>query len=252
MKDSDLNIVRVSEANSGIYSRSLHEKSILTDTVRITIDSKKGLYREVKKDDYLDAHELRIKKLERLRLAARNPDGSWAVEPTLIESLENRDKTNPIVKTSIKFLSNLSVEEQIKYRGRAWIDQFIEKADNLGLANLGFGLEISRAARLRALFLKEELGIFLDDNLAERLDKIERTDLIKKLQENQTYHPSLRSADNIERIELPNGNVYAHMQDSRKKEFELVPWKKEHDDLARDLARKMGSDMELPKKKLGR
>jgi len=41
VKHSDLNIVRVSEANGGIYSRSLHEKSILTDTVRITIDSKK-------------------------------------------------------------------------------------------------------------------------------------------------------------------------------------------------------------------
>ena len=252
VKDSDLNIIRVSVANGGIYGRSLHERSIPGDTVKVIIDHKKGLYREVKKEEYLDAHEMRIKKLERFKLVSRNQDGTWTVPGGLIKSLEDRNNTNPVVKTILKSLSDLSVEEQVRYRGRVWIDRFIENADNAGLANHGFGADISRYARLRALFLREELGIFLDENLSQNLDKVERTDLMEKLQVNQTRNPSLESMNKIEKIELPNGNAYAHMQDTLKKEFELVPWKKEHDDLTRKLTHKMGSDMELPKKKLGR
>jgi len=149
------------------------------------------------------------------------------VSLSIKEVASKRDVSSSHMKYSIKSISKLSLNDQIRYRGQVWLDQFLDNTDNPQTAKYGFGAEVSKAARLRAIFLTKELGIRLSGDRAERLDKVERTD-------------------------LPHRKAYANMQDIENREFTLVPWGKEQEKLKKELTPSRENQLELIKKDIGR
>jgi type IV secretory pathway VirD2 relaxase len=171
VKASDNNIFIEAQKNGGYYNRTEHEKSIRTSTIHIG-------EKEINKSEYLDAHEARLEKLSRLHLVERMPDAKWRIPDNLIEELQQKDISDPQTKYSFKSISKLSVNDQIRHRGQAWLDQYNDNPEDHDLAKHGFGAEVSKAARLRAIFLTEELGIdLLSNNWTERLKGIEHDNL---------------------------------------------------------------------------
>jgi type IV secretory pathway VirD2 relaxase len=175
LKSSDRNIFKEARKNGGYYIRAEHEKS-LKPIVHIG-------EKEISKTEYLDSYETRLEKLSRLQLVNKMSEGTWRIPDNLIDELKKKDVSNPLNRYSFKSISKLSLDDQTRYRGQVWLDQYLENPDNPCFAKYGFGAEVSKAARLRTLYLTKELGIEISGrDMAAKLDRLEHGDQAKSLE----------------------------------------------------------------------
>ena len=244
LKKIDHSIAGFAESHGGVYDSRQHLKELPNSTVELSSGGK------VDRAAYVATHERRLDRLERFDLVSQMPDGSWRIPSNLVERLQEKDATTPVVRRKIEMQSNLSLTEQESLRGRAWIDRFTGKIDQPEFARHGFGRELGEAVRRRALFL-QELGIDpLDPARGKKLDRIERHELAENISKRTggTYR-ELRDGDRLQGMltdegVLPSGKHYAGVVDTRSKEFALVPWRKSFEQLVSkqvELVRAEGS-----------
>ena len=231
LKKVDHSIVDFAEHHHGLYDSRQHLKELPSPMVELASGGK------VDGKAYVEAHERRLERLERFDLADHMPDSSWRIPSNLVEKLQERDATNPVVRRKIEQQSSLMLPEQETLRGRAWIDRFTDKADHSDFASHGFGKELGDTVRRRALFL-QELGIDpLDPARGKKLDQLERHDHAEAISKRDggTYR-ELRDGERLQGNLTDEGVLqsrkrYARITDARSKEFSLVPWRKDFEKL---------------------
>jgi type IV secretory pathway VirD2 relaxase len=233
LKKSDKIIAEHASNNGWIYDPKEHLKTIREDRVKL----KDG--RTVPSTDFVAALERRLLRLKSYRLAEMLPGGAWRVEPGMVATLAKQDTEGAIERLKIGRVSSMPLHEQITYRGRTWIDRFTSSQNSSSIATHGFGAELRENIRRRILFL-DQLGIDPGDPArGKRLDGVERNDLAERLSMgNGAQVKSLMEGERIKGVlsaaegALPSGKLYAQVLDSTRKEFALVPWQKEFEQLA--------------------
>lgn len=229
LKKADSVIAAQAQKNGGIYDKERHLMEIKSDRVTLADG------RKVSAKAYVEAHEKRLHRLQRYRMAELLPGGSWSVDPDLVHKLQERDREGTIESLNVKPLSTMKLEEQVTYRGTTWVDRFTDKGEQNSFVKHGFGAEMRDALRRRTLFL-QELGIDATDPArGKMLDGLERQDFGDRLK--KAHGGELKMVEPGEKLtgiltesgELGSGKRYAGIVDQRSKEFSLVPWKKEFD-----------------------
>ena len=246
LKKADIVIAEQAKKHGGVYDKERHFVELKGQDVSLEDG------RRVTAKAYVEAHEKRLKRLQRYRMAELLPNGSWNVDPALVERLQERDKAGPIDRLKAEPVSRMPVEEQVTYRGKTWVDRFTGKDEHLSMVKHGFGAEMRDAVRRRILFL-QELGMdSMDPARGKMLDGIERQDLGDRLK--KEYGGVMKSLQPGEKLsgllteagELGSGKKYAQVFNQRSKEFSLVPWQKEFEKMIGrqvELVNEMGRTM---------
>ena len=246
LKKADIVIAEQAKKHGGVYDKERHFVELKGQDVSLEDG------RRVTAKAYVEAHEKRLKRLQRYRMAELLPNGSWNVDPALVERLQERDKAGPIDRLKAEPVSRMPVEEQVTYRGKTWVDRFTGKDEHLSMVKHGFGAEMRDAVRRRILFL-QELGMdSMDPARSKILDGIERQDLGDRLK--KEYGGVMKSLQPGEKLsgllteagELGSGKKYAQVFNQRSKEFSLVPWQKEFEKMIGrqvELVNEMGRTM---------
>ena len=231
LKPTDHFIAEQAARNNGIYDRERHlneleEKSVVVGKGRVD------------KESLIEAIEKRLQRLRRFRLAEFLQDGIWRVEPSMIETLEKKDRQQPSSRLAMKRESTLSLEEQEVYHGRTWLDRFTAQERLGDAARHGFGKELTGAIQRRVELLRE-MGVDpMDPARAKALDQIEKRDLAHKV--GTAAGATLKELAGGGKISgvmtdsgiLPSGRRYAQVLDPKSREFAMVPWRAEFDRLA--------------------
>jgi len=246
LKKADIVIAEQPKNHGGFYDKERHFVELKGQDVSLEDG------RRVTAKAYVEAHETRLKRLQRYRMAELLPNGSWNVDPALVERLQERDKAGPIERLKAEPVSRMPVEEQVTYRGKTWVDRFTGKDEHLSMVKHGFGAEMRDAVRRRILFL-QELGIdSMDPARGKILDGIERQDLGDRLKkEHGGVMKSLQPGEKLSGLlteagEPGSGKKYAQVFNQRSKEFSLVPWQKEFEKMIGrqvELVNEMGRTM---------
>ena len=246
LKKADIVIAEQAKKHGGVYDKERHFVELKGQDVSLEDG------RRVTAKAYVEAHEKRLKRLQRYRMAELLPNGSWNVDPALVERLQERDKAGPIDRLKAEPVSRMPVEEQVTYRGKTWVDRFTGKDEHLSMVKHGFGAEMRDAVRRRILFL-QELGMdSMDPARGKILDGIERQDLGDRLKkEHGGVMKSLQPGEKLSGLlteagELGSGKKYAQIFNQRSKEFSLVPWQKEFEKMIGrqvELVNEMGRTM---------
>ena len=246
LKKADIVIAEQAKKHGGVYDKERHFVELKGQDVSLEDG------RRVTAKAYVEAHETRLKRLQRYRMAELLPNGSWNVDPALVERLQERDKAGPIDRLKAEPVSRMPVEEQVTYRGKTWVDRFTGKDEHLSMVKHGFGAEMRDAVRRRILFL-QELGMdSMDPARGKILDGIERQDLGDRLKkEHGGVMKSLQPGEKLSGLlteagELGSGKKYAQIFNQRSKEFSLVPWQKEFEKMIGrqvELVNEMGRTM---------
>lgn len=231
LKKADFVISEQARRHGGIYNASQHLVDIGSSVVRL----KDG--RIVDAKDFVDAHEKRLFSLQKNRLATMLNDGNWQVDSLLVQKLSHKDQTEgPRERLVIKSESRQTLEEQICYRGRTWLDRYTDGKSAGSFANYGIGYEMKGAVQRRMQML-QEMGIDPRDPARGRmLDKIQTGDIANRIQNGGVRYSEHKQGGSIsgtmkELPDMPNGKKYAQITDPRSKEFTLVPWQKDFDKL---------------------
>jgi hypothetical protein len=106
-------------------------------------------------------HVRRLRDLERMALATRDPGGWWNVVPNLLDALEDYARSEPSRHQLFVRKEPLSLEAQVRHRGEVWLDRL----EPTSLAPHGFGAEVARAQEQRVSFLR---GLGIDARDARR------------------------------------------------------------------------------------
>ena len=93
----------------------------------------------------------RLRDLERMGLAAREPDDRWKVVPNLLDALADRARSNPPRHQLFMRKEPLSLEAQVRHRGEVWLDRL----EPTSLAPHGFGAKVARAQEQRVSVLRD-------------------------------------------------------------------------------------------------
>jgi type IV secretory pathway VirD2 relaxase len=226
LKPTDRIIAEKAGANGGRFDLEHQIRGIEGDMVAVG----KG---RVGKEALAEAVEKRLQRLRRFRLAELLQDGSWKVDPALIEKLQQKDRTHPVSKVEVHKESGLTMKEQEGYRGRTWLDRFTASDELPNAGKFGFGKELNGSIQRRVAMLRE-MGIDpMDPARGKALDSIERRDLAHRISKTTGATPiELSQGGKISGVisdagTLPSGRRYARVLDVNSKEFSLVPWRQE-------------------------
>lgn len=229
-KKADRIIADQAARNGGRYDKETHLQSISGETVPVG-------HGKVRKEEFVQALENRLHKLQRYHLARNQHDGSWTVSPDLLDTLKQRDQEQPLRKMTVTRETELSLEKQVRYRGRTWIDRFTADHDPSALAPYGFGKEMNSAVQRRTVMLRE-MGIDpFDSARAKALDELEKQDFAKsgagKIGARYREVDPRGSLSGVvsDTGKFPSGKRYAQVFNAKSKEFSLVPWRKEYEQL---------------------
>jgi len=230
LKPADRIIAEQAAGNGGRYDPKLHQKELETRTVAI------GNGR-IGKEDLIEAINRRLQRLRRFRLTELLPDGTWRVDPSLIEKLQQKDLQHPVSRVGVKRESTQSLSGQEVYRGRTWLDQFTAQGELGDAARNGFGKDLNGAIQRRIELLRE-MGIDpMDPARAKALDQFEKRDLAHGIAKSTGASPrEMLPAGKMTGVmsdagTLPSGKRYAQVFDVKSRVFSLVPWRPEFDRL---------------------
>lgn len=226
-RPSDASIAEQAEKHGGVYDRNRHLMEINGTHIRLRTG------KMVPKEEYIDALEKRLERLSSMGLAEEAGKGVWRIAPDMQTVLARKDTEEPRFKQTVTRDTALRFNEQETYRGRTWLDRFTANPDK-GSAHYGFGKEVQQAARRRALFLQEELGIDpLGASRARQLDQVEQKDLAQTISGRERL--KYQEPENLQKVKgsvddsgtLPSGKRYAIIKDPRARSFTLLPWRRE-------------------------
>ena len=230
LKPTDRIIAEEAGKNGGRYDRERHLKELEEPLVTV------GKAR-IDKESLVEAIEKRLQRLRRFRLAEMLEDGTWRVDPSLIEKLQQKDRHHPVSRLSMKRESGLSLQEQEVYRGRTWLDRFTAQGQVADAARYGFGKELNGSIQRRVELLRE-MGIDpMDPARAKALDQIEKRDLARGIASRTSASlKELPAGGKMSGVMtdagvLASGRRYAQVVDLKSREFALVPWKPEFERL---------------------
>lgn len=230
-KPSDKNIQRLASENGGIYDTTTHRASIPEDTVYVG-------HIQVEADDFVEAHRKRIGSLVRYGLAEQVSDTSWLVAPDIVEQLKIKDKEGSKTFCRVTKESAMTIQEQVSYRGNTWLDKHLDSRDQKSFAGYGFGNETKDAIRRRVLFLQQDLGIGPADQWrTKKLTDIEKHDYAKGFEKHSGYSYKgeqsaiVKDGKLSDSGALSSGRRYAVIMNEKTREFSMLPWRKQYEQL---------------------
>ena len=133
---ADRNIGHLSHANAGVYRPADHLATARADP---------GI---ADPEAYVEAHVRRLEALRRAGVVQRLDADHWRVPPDL-EQLAARHDTGCSPTPSLRVLSALDLEAQIRSDGATWLDRQLVARDPVQVAQGGFGLEAEAALEHR-------------------------------------------------------------------------------------------------------
>lgn len=231
LKPTDTIIAEQASKNGGRYDREQHLKEL--EEKRVVVGKAR-----IEKGSLIEAIEKRLQRLRRFRLAEMLEDGTWRVDPSLIETLQQKDRHHPVSRLNVKRESSLSLQEQEVYRGRTWLDRFTAQGQLSDAARHGFGKELNGSIQRRIELLRE-IGVDpMDPGRGKALDQIEKSDLARAVA--SRTGASLKELADGGKMSgvmsdagiLASGRRYAQVVDLKSREFALVPWRAEFDRIA--------------------
>ncbi|WP_454902907.1 DUF3363 domain-containing protein [Variovorax gossypii] len=178
------------------------------------------------------AHVRRLETLRRAGVVERIADGVWKIPNDLRQRAQQHDARKTAGRV-IELRSHLPIEQQVRANGATWLDRNLLVDD--GVANQGFGAQVSDAMQSRVDFLAEQglaerrgQRVVLARNLLVTLRDRELT-IAGKLLQDQTaraYRPlqdgQQASGVYSRSIQLTSGR-FALLDDGLG--FSLVPWR---------------------------
>ncbi|MBC8524331.1 MAG: relaxase/mobilization nuclease and DUF3363 domain-containing protein [Chlorobium phaeobacteroides] len=230
LKTSDRIIADQASKNGGRYDRNRHVKEIKDQMVAV------GNGR-VGKEDFVAAIEKRLQRLQRFNLTSLIQDGTWQVDPALVEKLQRWDQEKPVSRMEVQRETDLSLHDQVSYRGRTWLDRFTAEPEQSGMARYGFGKELNSSVQRRIVILRE-LGVDpMDPARAKALDQVEKRDLAQNIaKQTGSRYKEISQGGKVAGVmtntgRLPSGKQYAQVHDLKSREFSMVPWRKDYERL---------------------
>ena len=191
----------------------------------------------VGKEDFVAAIEKRLQRLQRFNLTSLIQDGTWQVDPALVEKLQRWDQEKPVSRMEVQRETDLSLHDQVSYRGRTWLDRFTAEPEQSGMARYGFGKELNSSVQRRIVILRE-LGVDpMDPARAKALDQVEKRDLAQNIaKQTGSRYKEISQGGKVAGVmtntgRLPSGKQYAQVHDLKSREFSMVPWRKDYERL---------------------
>ena len=204
VRPADRTIAAIAAAHGGFYSDELHA----TDD-----PGARSAFRE--------AHKRRLEAMRRRGVVQRSSDRSFAVPTDYLERVRQMEARSATVEVK----SWIGVEQQVKARGPAWIDDAEMEARGR------FGKAVDEARRARANFLSREgLGDMTSLSEAQRcrMNDTALASAAGRIAEGRNYVRSVegeRFEGMYQRpIDLSHGRFAVI---AKAKEFTLVPWSAE-------------------------
>ncbi len=133
---ADRNIVDLAHQNDGIYRPVDHLATARADP---------GI---ADPDAYVEAHVRRLEALRRTGMVQRLDADHWRI-PADLEQRAARHDTGRSQMPSLRVLSALDLEAQIRSDGATWLDRQLVVRDPVQVAQGGFGLEVEVALKRR-------------------------------------------------------------------------------------------------------
>jgi type IV secretory pathway VirD2 relaxase len=221
LRPADVTIVKVANANRGIYEFGAH----MTQDQGAT-------------DSYVETHQRRLEAIRRATdKIERTPDGGFRIPPDypkiVMEYERARTRLSPVTVT---VLSTLSLDQQVNHNGATWLDRELTAKTPSEIAATAFGQDARQALKARQQWLIEQglakaapdgqvnfpKGMF--DTLTRREIYAAAGQLSKELGLNFTEAQVGARVEGTFRqtVNLASGK-YALVENA--KEFTLVPWK---------------------------
>ena len=220
---ADRNIADLAHRNAGVYRPSDHLATARAD------------HRIADPEAYVEAHVRRLEALRRAGVVQRLDADHWRI-PAGLEQRTARHDTGRSQTPSLRVLSALDLEAQIRSDGATWLDRQLLARDPAPVAKGGFGLAVEAALEHRRQHhlahgdarQDADRGIRYRRDLLATLECRELTQIGAALatardvpfrvavpgeQVRGTYH---------EAIQLASGR-YALVENAQ--EFTLVPWR---------------------------
>jgi len=145
LKPSDHTINKIAQANSGVYSPTLHEAS----------DPRAS-------PGFITAHVRRLEGLRRADLVERHKDGSWAIPDEYLSKVQQHELAlSRKHGVDVTVLCQSSLPEQVLDEGLTWLDAS-DRQDKLAR---GFGVEVRQAQLHRRQVLRER-GFLIEGETA--------------------------------------------------------------------------------------
>ncbi len=133
---ADRNIADLAHRTAGIYRPADHLATALADP---------GI---ADPEVYVEAHVRRLEALRRAGVVQRLDADHWRVPPGL-EQRATRHDMDPSQTPSLRVLSVLDLEAQIRSDGATWLDRQLLARDPVPVVQNGFGLEVEAALEHR-------------------------------------------------------------------------------------------------------
>jgi type IV secretory pathway VirD2 relaxase len=133
---ADRNIADLAHQNAGIYRPADHLATARADP---------GI---ADPNAYVEAHVRRLEALRRAGVVQRLDADHWHIPPDLEQQAARHDTGHGQV-ASLRVLSTLDLEAQIRSDGATWLDRQLVARDPVQIAQGGFGLEVAVALERR-------------------------------------------------------------------------------------------------------
>lgn len=215
----DRTIAEVAAANDGRYTIDAHLRQDPTASER-----------------YAQTHVRRLEAIKRMKLAEREPDGTWVIPPDHLDKVEKFEarqlRDRPV---SVETLSAQPLEKLVDADAATWLDKELVASSPEPLRDAGFGHDAREAQARRRQWL-------IAEQLAEEQDgqTVYRRNMLAALQRRELMRVANRLSDELGKpfaevrphepvqgrlvraVEMNSGR---HALIERSRDFTLVPWR---------------------------
>lgn len=224
-RSSDINIRDLAAKNDGIYRPSEHLEQARAKIEKIGGDP----------DAFIRSHVRRLEALRRAGHVERIDADHWKIPGDLPERGMAYDARDRAKDFSVRTLSTLDLNRQVRSDGATWLDRELVSRDRTPLTQAGFGLEVSEALdRRRQSLVDQGQAVRLDTGTIrapkDLLERLERTEIDRvgrqmAAERGLSYMPSQAgeyvSGSLKGSVNLASGR-FAMLDDGIG--FQLVPW----------------------------
>lgn len=215
----DHTIAEVAAANDGRYTIDAHLR-----------------YDPTASERYAETHVRRLEAMKRMKLAEREPDGTWVIPPNHLDKVKTFEarqlRDRPV---SVETLSAEPLDKLVDADAATWLDKELVAPSPEPLRNAGFGHDARDAQSRRRRWL-------IAEQLAEEQDgkTIYRPNMLATLQRRELMRVAGQLSDELGKpfadvgphqqvagrlvraVEMTRGR---HALVERSRDFTLVPWR---------------------------
>ena len=227
VKKADFNIASFSALNNGVWDSESFREWTLDEIAK---QSKSIKLDQV--DDYVDAHELRVKRLAGMNMVQELSGNQWRVPDSLVNDLEREGDlqiTANKLSNSIRKTHHLSLDKQVQYAGKTTLDSVINQP--LPTGSNGVTQKFVKAYKARKDWLQKQGLEPGTKSTMTTLDRMERRQVAEDFQKKSglSYKPLSEGESVSEKVigtvDTASMKRYVMVGNESAKEFSMVPWR---------------------------